>query len=96
MAQPRIATVIKQISLSQTLARRAEHQATHLGLSTAEYIRYLIAQDSQHPTAPREKISEQAEKRYFKELIQFLKSEEKNPRPSFTSVEELLKHLDPV
>lgn len=96
MPQPKTATVIRQIGLSETLARRAEQQAAQLGLSTPEYIRYLIAQAGQHTTTPREKISEQAEKRYFKELIQFLKSEEKNPTPAFTSAEELIQYLDRI
>lgn len=69
MTQPKTATIIRQLGLSPTLARRADQQAARLGLSTPEYIRYLIAQDSRQTEIPREKISEQAEKRYFQELI---------------------------
>jgi hypothetical protein len=96
MAPPKTATIIRQLGLSPTLARRADQQAARLGLSTPEYIRYLIAQDSRHTESHREQISEQAEQRYFQELLHFLKAEQQHPTPGFTSAAELIKHLDQV
>ena len=93
MAQPKIATVIRQLGLSPTLARRAEHQAAQLGLSMPEYIRHLIAQDSRLITPPTEKISEAAEKELFEDFVEFLKQEQHTPHPGARSAQELRQSL---
>lgn len=93
MAQPKTATIIRQLGLSPILARRADQQAAQLGLSTPEYIRYLIAQDSRHSEIPREKISEQAEKELFADLIEFLKEEQQTPKRGARSAKELMELL---
>ncbi len=47
MAQPKTATIIRQLGLSQTLAEKVDKRAAQLGLSTPEYIRYLLMDN--HP-----------------------------------------------
>jgi hypothetical protein len=87
-------TIVRQLSFSKTLADIADQRAKELGLSTPEYIRFLIAQDSRSVPPRREKISEEAEKELFADLIEFMKEEQKNPTRGARSAEELMKMLD--
>lgn len=96
MAQPKTATVIRQLGLSQTLAEKADKRAAQLGLSTPEYIRHLIVQDNEDRLGDRPHLSEQTEQRYFKDLIEFFQSEKDHPTPGATSAEELVKQLEQV
>jgi hypothetical protein len=93
MAQPKIATVIRQLGLSQTLAEKADQRAVQLGLSTPEYIRYLIVQDE--PT-PKEYISPEAEQEYLRDIIEFLAAEKVSPKPGARSAKELRRQLEGV
>jgi hypothetical protein len=91
MAQPKTATVIRQLGLSPTLAEKADKRAVQLGLSTPEYIRYLIVQDE--PT-PKEYISLEAEQEYLRDIIEFLAAEKVSPKPGTTSAKELRRRLE--
>lgn len=91
MAPLKIATVIRQLGLSQTLAKKADKRAVELGLSTPEYIRYLIVRDDQ---TPKESISPEAEQDYLRDIVEFLASEKVSPSPAATSAQELRRQLE--
>lgn len=94
MAQPKTATVIRQLGLSPTLAAMADQKAAKLGISTPEYIRHLIVQDNEDRMGDRLRLSEQTEQRYFKDIIEFFQAEKDHPTPGATSAEELVKQLE--
>ena len=41
-------------------------------------------------------LSEEAEQEYFDDLVEFIQREKEHPTPGFTSVDELMQHLDQV
>ena len=90
MAQPKTATVIRQLGLSPTLAQKADQRAAQLGLPTPEYIRYLIVQDDQ---TPKKYISPEAEQKYLRDLVEFLAEEKKAPQRGAQSAKELMSQL---
>jgi hypothetical protein len=78
MAQPKTATVIRQLGLSPTLATIADQKAARLGISTPEYIRYLIVQDTENKRA-NVSLSSAAAQEFLRTLLHFLAAEKSLP-----------------
>jgi hypothetical protein len=91
MAQSKTTTLIRPVRLSQTLAEKADQRAAQLGLSIPEYIRSLIMQDT---PASQQIISPEAEKKYLRDIVEFLEEEKKAPRSGARSAKELMRQLD--
>lgn len=94
MAQVQQNMIRKNIQLSETLANKVSQKANRVGLPFAEYVRYVLVQDTTRHPEPVEFIPFEAEERFNRELASFLEGEKKKPTKGATNADELLAMLE--
>jgi hypothetical protein len=86
----------KQVVLPEEVVVKARARARELGLTLAEYMQRLVAQDvaRQEHDPWLEPIPKEVDEQWEKDIAEFDEQEKTNPRPSAKTAAELIKLLD--
>ena len=88
-------SVKSQVVLPGELMEKAEDRARALGLSVAEYVQSLVADDvASTVDAWRHHLPWKVEKQYLLDEIEFYEAEQNAPQQAAHSAEELMELLD--
>jgi len=100
MKQPKPADIQQEFTLSSSTWLQAKAQADQLGLTVSEYVSLLVDEDK-NPTRRRKKVltfpaplSQEAEKRYNREIAKFEAQEKTHPQKGAATVEEFMRRLE--